>query len=157
MANEAKMTFAAATTVISQTATVADDEVVGGDTELDNSTNLYPLATAVIDIQDTFGGTPSGAINLYMVRGDVDSTSDGTALGYAALDTSDNQTSAEYAEYLGSWYPNVDEAYRDTITISLTGVKKAKFYIQNKTGETLVYSSNAITVKVTPFSFVPGT
>ena len=80
MANEAKMVFAtSATTVISQTATVADGEVVGGDTELDNSTDLYPLATAVIDITDTFGGTPAGTINLYMLRGEVDGTRDGAA------------------------------------------------------------------------------
>ena len=156
MADEAIMTFGSATTCISQTATVADGEVVGGQTELDNSTNLFPLATAVIDIADTFGAAPTGPIDLYVVRGDVDGTSDGTALGYAALTTSDNQTDPEYAERLGAWTPDVDEAYRDTITISLLGIKKGKFYIMNNTGTTLVYSSNTITVKITPFTFEPA-
>ena len=157
MANNAMMVFASATTCISQTATVADGEVVGGDTELDNSKNLYPLATAVIEITDTFGATPSGTIDLYMVRGDTDGTSNNTALGYAALSTTNSQTDPEYAEYVGSYAPDVDEAYRDAITISLSGVKQAKFYIMNNTGQNLVYSSNAITVKITPFTFTPST
>jgi len=157
MANDAIMVFASsATTVVTQTATVADGEVVGGDAELDNSTDLFPLATAVIGIPDAFGGTPAGAISLFMVRGDVDGTSDGTALGYAALDTTHNQTDPEYAEFVGSWNPDVNEAYIDTITISLAGVKKGKFYIQDETGQTLVYSASAITVKIHPFSFTPS-
>lgn len=157
MANEAKMVFAASsTTVISLSETISDTYIVGGNTELDNSTDLYPLATAVIEITDTFGGTPSGPINLYMVRGAVDGTSNGTALGYTSIANSGAQTDPEYAEYVGSWNPDVDEAYRDTITISLNGVKKAKFYIKNDTNQTLVYSSNPITVKVHPFTMEPA-
>jgi len=153
MANEAKMIFDSSTTCISQTATVSDTYVVGGDTELDNSTSLYPLATAVIDVPGTFGGTPAGPIDLYMVRSD--GTDEGTALGYVAKANSDAVTDPTYAEYIGSWNPDTDEAYRDSMTISLNGVQKAKFYIQNNTGVTLVYSA-AITVKITPFTFVPA-
>ena len=157
MANDAIMVFGSATTCISQTATVSDGNIVGGNTELDNSSTLYPLATAVIEITDTFGAAPTGTIDLYMVCGDTDGTSNNTALGYGALANSDAQTDPEYAEYLGSWNPDQDEAYRDALTISLAGVKQAKFYILNSTNTTLVYSSNAITVKITPFTFTPST
>ena len=144
--------FETGTEVINTTATVADGEVVGGQTEFNNSTGLHGAAVAVINIPDTFGATPDGTIDLYMVRAEIDSTNDGTALGYAALTTSNNQTDPEYAEYLGSFNPDVDEAYRDHITISLFGVKKAKYYIMNNTGTTLVYSSNAITLDIIPVS-----
>lgn len=152
MANEQKMAFASATTVISLTSTTADNEVVGGQTELDNSTNLYPMATATLEITDTFTAAPDGTIDLYVVRGDVDGTSDDTALGYAALTTTDNQTDPEYAELLGQFFADVDEAYRKTITVSLLGIKKGKFYIHNNTGTDLVYTSNAVTVKIAPFT-----
>lgn len=142
--------FESSTTVISTTATVADGEVVGGQTEFDNSTGLHTAAVAVLNIPDTFGATPDGSIDLYMVRAEIDSTNDGTALGYNALTTTDNQTDPEYAERVGSFNPDVDEAYRDHCTISLLGVKKAKYYIMNNTGTTLVYSSSAITLKIIP-------
>lgn len=145
--------FETAQEVISTTATVADGEVVGGQTEFATSTdNVHIAGVAVINIPDTFGAAPTGSIDLYMVRAHIDSTNDGTALGYAALTTTDNQTDPEYAEYMGSWNPDVDEAYRDHLTISLLGVKKAKFYIMNNTGTTLVYSSGAITVDIIPVS-----
>lgn len=147
-----KQGFETATEVISTTATVADGEVVGGQTEFDNSTGLHGAAVAVINIPDTFGATPNGSIDLYMVRAEIDSTNDGTALGYAALTTTDNITDPEYAELVGSFYPDVDEAYRDHCTISLLGVKKAKYYIHNNTGTTLVYSASAITLDIIPIS-----
>lgn len=144
--------FESATEVISTTATVADGEVVGGQTELDNSVGLHGAAVAVINIPDTFGAAPTGTIDIYMVRAEIDSTNDGTALGYAALTTTDNQTDPEYAEYVGSFHPDQDEAYRDHATITLLGVKKAKYYIMNNTGTTLVYSSGAITLDIIPIS-----
>lgn len=146
--------FETATTAISQTATVADGEVVGGDTEFDNSTGLHGFAVAQIDIADSFGAAPTGPIDLYMVRADLIGSEEGTALGYAQLTTTDNQTDPEYAEWVGSWNPDVDEAYRDFLNISLLGVAKAKFYIQNNTGTTLDYTSNAITVDIIPISQV---
>lgn len=153
MANEQVLAYGSETTVISQTATVADGEVVGGDIELNNEINNYPLGLATLTITDAFGAAPDGTIDLYMVRGDVNAAdNDNTALGYAALDTTDNQTDPEYAEFLVSFLADVDEAYRSTKTISLLGVKTAKFYIMNNTGTTLVYSAAAITVTVTPFT-----
>ena len=146
--------FELATEVISTTATVADGEVVGGQTEFDNSTGLHGVAVAVINVPDTFGAAPTGPIDIYMVRAEIDSTNDGTALAYAALTTADNITDPEYAEWVGSFNPDQDEAYRDHCTISLLGVKKAKYYIMNNTGTTLVYSSSAITLDIIPISQV---
>lgn len=153
MANEQIHAYGAQTTVISQTATVASNEIVGGDTILDNEVNNYPLGLATLTITDTFGAAPTGPIDLYMVRGEVNSANDNdTALDYAILTTADNRTSAEYSEPVGSFPASIDEAYRKTITISLLGVKKARFYIHNRTATTLEYATNAITVTVTPFT-----
>ena len=157
MANEAKMVFdSTTTTVISLSETISDTYIVGGNTELDNSTNLYPLAVATLEVTDTFGAAPTGPINLYMVRGDTDGTSNDTNFGYTSKANSDAVTDPSDAEYLGSWNPDADAAYRKQITISLNGVKQAKFYIQNDTNTTLVYSSNPITVKITPFTMGPA-
>ena len=147
MANEQKMAFASATTVISLTASVTDDNIGGGTTELDNSTNLYPLATAVFNNPDTFGAAPDdrSTIDLYMVRHDTDSTSDDTS--------APSGTDVEAAELVGSFIIyNTDEEQRNSFTFSLLGVKKAGFFIKNNTGQTITYSSGAITVKVTPFT-----
>lgn len=159
MANQAYMLFAsAATTVISLTATVTSTYVVGGQTELDNSTDLYPMATATLEVTDTFGAAPTGPIRLYMQRGDVDGTTDdaNSVLGYAAKVNADAVTALGDAEYLGAFRPSTDAAYRKTININIAGVKKARFYLQNASGTTMVYSTNAITLKIHPFTLAPA-
>ena len=153
--NDERQSYGSPTTVISAVGTVADGEVVGGQTELDNSSALFPFARCVLLIPSTFGATPAGPISLYMVRGEVDGSTDGTALGYAALTTASNQTSPEYAEFMGAFNPDVDEAYVDSINISLMGAQKAKFYIFNETGTTLVDSASDIALKITPFTRQP--
>lgn len=147
MANEQKMSFDSATTCISLTSSLVDGNVAGGTTELDNSTNLYPLASATFNNPDTFGAAPTdnSTINLYMVRNDTDGTSDDTS--------TPSGTDIEAAELVGSFIIyNNDEEQRNTFVFSLLGVKKANFYIKNNTGQTITYSSNAITVKITPFT-----
>jgi len=147
MANEQKMAFASATTVISLTASVTDDNIGGGTTELDNSTDLYPLAIAVFNNPDTFGAAPDdrSTVDLYMVRNDTDGTDDDTS--------APTGTDVEGAELVGSFVIyDADEEQRNSFTFSLLGVKKADFYIKNNTGQSIVYSSGAITVKVTPFT-----
>jgi hypothetical protein len=147
--------YDSATTAISQTASVSDTYVVGGDAELDNSTLCYPLAQAVFDVPDTLSAAPvSGkTIDLYMLRGEVDGTSDATKASYGVLTNSSAVTDVAGMEYLGSFvlYP-VDEQQRHPIVISILGVKKAKFYIKNNSGVSLTYSSNPITVKILPFT-----
>lgn len=144
----AKMLFGSATTVISLTSSVTNGNTAGGTTILDNSTNLYPFAVATFNNPDTFGAAPTdkSTIDLYMVRQDVDGTSDDTA--------APSGTDLESAEYVGSFLIyDTDEEQRKTITISLNGVQKAYFYIINNTGQTITYTSGAITVKITPFTY----
>lgn len=151
MAGEMKMVFGSPTTVISLTASVTSGSSGGGTTVLDNSSTLYPWAVATLDVPDTFGGTPTdnSTVDLYMVLQDVDSTSDDTA-DPASGDMESAQLVGSFLIY------NTDEAQRKTITISLHGVQKAKYYIYNGCGQTLTYSSNAITVKITPFTYAPA-
>jgi len=148
MANETKMAFAASsTTVISLTAALADGDVAGGTTELDNSTDLYLMATATLHVPDTFAAAPNDRsdVKLYMVRTDVDGTDDDTS--------TPTGTDVEAAEYVGSFIIyDTDEAQRNTIVISLNGVRKAKFYIKNNCGQALSYTAAAITVKVHPYT-----
>lgn len=157
MAGEAKIIWApTATTVISQTATVSDTYVVGGGTELDNSVLCYPLAQATFDVPDTLGAAPTAGktIDLFMLRGDIDGTDDSTRSSYGTLTNASAVTDTSGMEYVGSFVLYAtDERQRHAIVISLAGVKKAKYYIKNSSGTTLVYASNPITVKILPFTF----
>jgi len=152
MANEVQMAFASATTVISLTAALSDGNVAGGTTILDNSTNKYPLATATLDVPDTFAAAPDdrSTVDLYMVRQNVAGGTDDDTSAPASTDV-------EAAEYVGSFLIyDTDEAQRNTIVISLAGVSSAYFYIMNNCGQALSYSSNAITVKILPYTFAPA-
>jgi hypothetical protein len=153
MANELKQVFSSTTTtVISLTSDLTNNSVGGGTTLLDNSTELYPYAVATLLTRHTVNtGIDKTAVNLYAVLQDTDGSSDDTA----APASSD----VESARFMGA-FPIYDEAVdtdqRATITISLEGIKKAYFYIENKTGQTLDGDGGtAITVKITPFSMGP--
>ena len=157
MANETKMVFGSATTVISHAATLANaantySGLTGCTmTQLDNSTALYPWALAVLNINDTFAAAPTagGTIDLYMSLEDVDGATDETPLPGA--------TDITYlGRYVGSFVlDNQDAATVKAIIISLEGVSKAKFYIRNSSDQQISYSSVATTVKVTPFTYAP--
>jgi len=154
--NDLKMSFAAsATTVISNAATIADGDVVGNDTTLDNSTGLYPLATATLYCPDswlTTAPTDGTTVDLYMVRQEVDSTNHDT--------DETTSTDPKNAEYVGSFLvtgAGTSGAFRKTIVVSLTGVQSANYYIQNNTAQTINYSATSITVKIHPFTWVPAT
>lgn len=157
MANQAKMVFGSPTTVISHAATLANaantySGLTGCTmTQLDNSTNLYPYALAVLGIPDTFAAAPTagGTVELWMTLDDIDGTSDETpAPGAADI--------SNLAKYVGQWIvDDQDVAQIKPITISLHGVQKAQFYIKNNTGQQISYSSNPTTVKVTPFTYGP--
>lgn len=132
---------------------LTDGEIAGGQTEFDNSTNGHTLGVLVINAADSFSAAPAGPIEVYMIRNDIEGTQEGTALGGgSALTGNSNQTDIEYAEYVGSFFPTVDEAYIDHLTISLLGVLKAKFYIKNNTGVTMDYTANPIIVDLVPIS-----
>ena len=103
MANELKMVFGSATTVISHAAALASgaNTYTGMSgctmTQLDNSTTLYPYARAVLSITDTFAAAPTagGTVDLYMTCDDIDGTSDQTPVPGAS-------DIAYLARYVGS-------------------------------------------------------
>jgi len=152
-----KMQFGSSTTVCSLAATLADgSNTYNGlasytQTQLDNSTNLYPYAKAVLSITDTFAAAPTAGstFDLYMIEDDIDGTSDETPIPAA--------TDIIYrAKWVGSWIlDNSDVAVLKPITIDLHGVQKARFDFVNRSGQQLSYSSTATTVKITPFTYVP--
>ncbi len=154
--NDDIQSFAGSPTEVVNSGTndVTDNEVIGGQAELNNSINLHWFGLATIGVPSSFSAAPTGPIVLYMVQGDTDGTSNDTALGYATLVTSDDQTDPEYARYMGQWNPTIDEAYRDTIPIDLTGVRFAQFYFQNKTNVTMTATA-AILVDIETFSHRP--
>lgn len=146
------------TEVISQTADIADGEIVGGDAVFDNTTDLWPLATATLFVTD-WGADPSGGtIDLYCMKGNVGSGAedeDAGGITYGLnLTTSANETQTAGLHYLGSYSFDVDTgAQRRAITISLVGIKEAYFYISNNTGTSV---GQPITVDVEGFTYTPS-
>jgi hypothetical protein len=153
MANEAKMVFSATvTTAISLTATL-NNAVISSATNLVDNTDLYPHVKAVLTITDTFSGTPSAGayFGLWMLPQNVDSTNDDVPAPSTSVPNN--------ATLVGIFpVPPNNAAYRKTIVLPdcLLGITAANFYLENKTGVNATYTSNAITVKITPFSFAPG-
>lgn len=158
MANELKeVDGASTTTVISLAAALTNNAFTYAgltgltETQFDNSSERYPWARAVLDIPDTFSAAPTagGGVYLYFTKEDVDGTSDEAPAPDA--------NALKVAKQIGFFpIPAYDVATRVAIVISLRGVVKGKFQIENKTGQTLSYSSNAITVKLTPFTVKPA-
>ena len=157
MANELKEVDGTEVTVISHAATLASgaNTYTGMSgctmTQLDNSTLRYGYAKAILSIPDTFAAAPTagGTVDLYLTEDDIAGTSDETPVPGATDITF-------LAKYVGSFIvDNQDVAHLKPIVISLTGVKKAQFYIGNSTGQQISYSATATTVKITPFSYAP--
>lgn len=157
MANELKMVFGSSTTMISHATTLASGAntytgLTGlTNTQLDNSTLLYPYARAVLGVPDTFAAAPTagGTFDLYMVMDDIDGTSDETPEPGAS-------DIVNLAKWVGSWtIDNQDVANIKPIIISLAGVQKARFFVANNCGQQASYTSNPLTVKITPFSYMP--
>jgi hypothetical protein len=157
MANELKMVFGSSTTVISLAAALASGAntytgLTGlTNTQLDNSTLLYPYARAVLGVPDTFAAAPTagGTFDLYMVQDDIDGTGDETPEPGAS-------DIMYLAKWVGSWIvDNQDVATIKAIVISILGVQKARFFVANNCGQQASYTSNPLTVKITPFSYMP--
>jgi hypothetical protein len=152
MANDVIMKWGSPTTVISEAAQIDNGEFSTDTTQLDNSTTLYPYGKAVLTITDTFADVPDdkSTVDLYMVQDDVDGTDDETSAPLTA--------DAEAADWVGSFVIyDADEKQIKAINISLQGVQKARFFIQNKTGQHIEYASTPTTVKITPFTYTPST
>lgn len=152
-----KFLYGSPTTVVSLAATLANGaNTYNGLTScthtlLDNSTTLYPHCRFVFEAQDTFAAAPTagGSIDLYMTMMDVLGTSDETPEPGAS-------DIIYLAKYLGSFIlDNQDVATRKALILlnCLAGVTSARFNFVNSSGQTLSYSTNAITLTATPFTF----
>lgn len=159
MANQAKQVFSATTTtVISLAATLANaantyNGLTGCTmTQLDNSTELYPDALAVLSIPDTFAAAPTagGSVDLWVIQDGIDGANNETPEPGAA-------DILYLAKYVGSWtIDNQDVANLKPLIISLKGIRKARYCIVNNTGQQISYTSNPTTVKITPFTLGPA-
>lgn len=158
MANQVKQVFSSTTTtVISLAASLANaaNTYTGltglTNTQLDNSTELYTDAIAVLTVPETFVAAPTAgaAFNLYCVLDDIDGTTDETPEPGAA-------DIVNLAAYVGSFVvDNQDVNHIKPIMISLLGVRKARFFLENQTGQATTYSATPLTVKITPFTVGP--
>lgn len=150
-----RMVFSSTTTtVISLAATLANNAWTYSGlasctmNTLDNSTDLMPHGFAVLDIPDTFAGVPTdGAVfDLFATLQDIDSTLDQVPAPDA--------TAIKQGMYVCS-FKIVAYDVRQTIPaiIDLHGIRKANFSLLNRCGQTASYTSGAITVKITPFTY----
>ena len=159
MAGEAQILLGTPATVISHAATLVNNGYTYSGltgltmTNLDNSTTLYPSVRAVLDVPDTFSAAPTagGYVNLYMLKLDVDGTSDDVP--------APDSTALKAAQYIGSFpIQAYDVAQRVTIDCPnvLRGITAAQFFVENKTGVSMSYASSPITVKVTAYTLKPA-
>ena len=159
MANNAIQIFdgTPTTVLVGATTTIADGvfTVTGTNatvTEFDNSTDLWPLALATLKLPDTFASAPTvgATIDLYMCRSDLS--------GDADDETPPTTTLVKSAKYMGSFGPlyAVDEDQKLETVISLIGVRKAKFFLQNNSGATMSFSAG-FTLELEGFSYTPST
>lgn len=139
----AKMVFdGTPTEVITDTTNADDAEIVGGDAVFDNTTDLWPMAVATF-FATGFGADPSGGtVDLYCMKGNIgsgaeDEDAGGITYGLDLSPTS-NETQTAGLHYLGSFTFDVDTgAQRRAITINLSGIKEAYFYIDNNLGTSI--------------------
>jgi len=160
MANNAIQIFdGTPTEVITTTADVAVNEVVGGQAVWDNTTDLWPLAIATLFITDATTTLAVGSIDLFCMKGNVgsgaeDEDAGGITYGLARV-TTDNETAVTGLHYMGSFQWDADLGnQRRTITISTVGIKEAYFYIQNNAVNSL---GQPITVDIEGFTYTPST
>lgn len=133
-------------TVIATTSTLSDgtftvDSTNATITEFDNSTDLWPLVVLRCEISETFEAAPDAdsSLDVYITRSDQGGTDDPTP---------PTMTDAKSAEYVGRFkvYATDEAQYPNEITVSMVGVRQAKFFFQNNTGATLNYSSVGVVV-----------
>jgi hypothetical protein len=152
-----KWKFGTTTTAISLAASLASGANTHAghsgitQTAVDNSTDKYPHAKFVLEVPDTFAAAPSASafFSIYMTEEDIDGSADETPLP-AATDI------LSLARYVGNiLIDNQDVANRKPLVVHgiLAAVERAVFYVQNNTGQATTYTSNPLTLKVTPFTY----
>lgn len=120
---------------------------------LDNSTLLYPHLRAVLAVPDTFSAAPSagGYFNLWMLKENTDGTNDDAP--------APDSTAIKAGQLIGTFFVAAyDVAQQVTIDVPnvLRGITSASFSLENKSGVTASYSTNPITVKITPYTLAPA-
>ncbi len=146
-----------ATTAISLAAALANDANTHSghsgitQTAVDNSTDKYPHAKFVLSVPETFAAAPTagGYFDIWMTENNIDGTSDETPVPGAT----DIEALARYVGVIR--IDNQDVANLKPLVVHgiLAGVSEALFYVRNKTGQATTYSSTALTLKVTPFTY----
>lgn len=151
MANDAIQIFdGTPITVITGSSTLADANFstssTATETAFDNSTDLWPIAKAVLSCSFTTAPDDQSSIDLYMIEQNIDSTND--VDGPTATDV-------QGAIYVGSFrVHNVITQQYQAINISLLGVRNALYSIRNNGGQTM---DSDFTVKIEGFTLTPST
>jgi len=130
-------------TVITTTGTIADgiftvDSTNATITQFDNSVDLWPSAVLTLALPDTFLAAPTvgSTIDVYICRDDL--------AGGTGDETAPTTTLQKGASYLTSFrLYATDEDQPKAQTVSLLGIRKCRFFLQNNSGTTLSYSSGA--------------
>jgi hypothetical protein len=150
MANEAKQVYGTQVLAVNIDAGLASaaNSIASDATQVDNALN-YPRALAVLNLSAGFASAPTagGTVDLYMVRDDVDGTSDETPVPAAS--------DIDYlAQYVGSFVmDNQTGAVVKEIVISLEGVIKARYFVKNNASTAISAGTNR--VKIKPFTLAP--
>jgi hypothetical protein len=157
MANDSLQVFdGTASTVLTGTATLVTDNYSTSSTatvtEFDNSTDLWPLAVATLQLPDTFSAAPTvgTTIDLYICPRDLAGGADDVTVPTATL-----QKGADYVGSFGPIYA-VDEDQPLQTSISLIGIRKCTFAIFNGSGVSLAFSAGFV-VKIEGQGFTPST
>ena len=120
-------------------------------TAVDNSTDKYPHAKFVLNVPETFAAAPSAGayFDIWMTEENIDGTSDETPV-----------PGATDIESLARWVGSINIDNQDVAQLKplvvhniLATVSSALFYVRNQTGQATTYTSTALTLKVTPFSY----
>jgi hypothetical protein len=154
VSNELRHVYGTAQTVINTTTDIANNNFSGAPTEFDNTSDAVvphaPFALATLQMPDWGAAPTTGAIvELFMVRKNVDGTSDDT--------DAPSGSTVGGAQYIGAFpVALTDTLQRRSIVIDLAGVTAADFYIRNATSQNMNNDGGtACTLKITPFTYKP--
>lgn len=142
------------TTVVSVAANIANGNVAGNNTVLDNSTLKYPAILATLYVSGwSVAPTANSVVELWMTRQDVDGTADDTAgSGVSSTPGSPSgTTSSDGAELVGVFPVAASSSpQRVSRLFRLRSAGKARFFVRNQTGQTITAGAGTeLTVKAT--------
>lgn len=141
------------TTVVSVAANIANGNVAGNNTVLNNSTLKYPAIEATLTVTGwALTPTANSVVELWMVRQDTDGTADDTAgSGITATPSAPTALAASDGAELVGIFPVAASTALQRITrlFRLRAVASARFFIRNQTGQTInAGAGTELTVKV---------